>query len=155
MTDAEGLRRAYESSNNNFVNHENNTLYISGTHSISDAITDLTIPIGNLRNTARYRMSRDILEYNRNITRVVGHSLGAAIGTDLIIDRNARTSLQDDLTGRFVNLRGRMYGSPTLFSHPNIQYYRHPFDPVSIANFGLDTQQTPFYLGNPHSYEGY
>ncbi len=136
------MRSAYGSSDDNFVSEDGKTLYISGTHSVGDVITDLTLPARVLlRRTPRYRESLDMLDLHPEIETVVGHSLGGAIGTALIMDH--------------PGLKGRMYGSPTMMGHKDIEYYRHSGDPVSISNMFGARPHTTFRWGNPHSYKGY
>lgn len=142
LTDEEGLKKAYDSPNSNYINGD--TLYIAGTHTLSDVMTDLTIPIHALHMTTRYKQSEKILNENKNIKNIVGHSLGSAI----------LTVLKEKNENKYSNVKGRAYGSPTILPHKDIKYFRHPGDPVSIVNvFSGATDE--HYLNNPHSYAGY
>jgi hypothetical protein len=113
-------------------------MYISGTHSAHDVITDIAIPFHILKYTDRYKQAKQILSLNPNVKRIVGHSLGGAIMTELIKDN--------------PGLTGIGYGSPNVFPHPRIEYKRHRGDPVSM--FNINSTQS-LYIGNPHSVSGY
>lgn len=136
ITDEQGLNKAYSDVNNIFVNGD--TMYISGTHSASDAFTDLTIPFHLLGLTHRYKQAEQVLKLYPEVKNVVGHSLGGSLTIELV--KNNST------------LKGKVYGSPNIFPHKNITYYRHRFDPVSTLN---QKAYTNTVWGNPHSYTGY
>jgi pimeloyl-ACP methyl ester carboxylesterase len=118
-------------------------MYISGTHSLADVATDLTIPLHLLTSTDRYLSAEYLLEIHPEVTTVVGHSLGAAIAQEL----SRRPSI----------LEGRAYGSPTIYGAPKMEYYRSSGDPVSMFNLAGDRSSafhSRVYFGNPHSYSG-
>lgn len=134
-----GLDRSYQSDNNLYI--YNKTLFISGTHSARDVITDLAIPFHLLNKTQRYKDAENILENNPQVNVIVGHSLGSAIG-HILSDRGQIKA-------------SRLYGSPTLFNHPKIINFRHYGDPVSLSNRVGASSETNAYFGNPHSYNGF
>ena len=123
-------------------------MYISGTHSLSDVSIWHTIPLHTLTKTARYKQAEQTLSLYPEIHTIVGHSLGAAIGQELV---GVTPSIK----------KARLYGSPTILLHPKIEYYRHNFDPVSMMNvnmgpWGTKPEGSFLYqslkFGNPHSY---
>lgn len=127
---------AYKSRSNVF--HQGTTLYISGTHSLEDVVTDLTVPVG-LRQTPRYKQAlREVRPWTKT---VVGHSLGGAIAQALVEDNS--------------QLRGRTYGSPAMSWTPNprIEAFRRYGDPVSMTNRAASSSLPESW--NPHSYGGY
>lgn len=143
ITDVEGLDKAYGRGYHNLYRH-NNTLFVSGTHVTNpkDYYYDVTIPIGQLKNTKRYRQVENLIRLYPEIDTLVGHSLGAAIVTDITL--------------RYPQIKqARAYGSPTIKSHPKIQYFRHHGDPVSISNRLGNSASNIFHIGNPHSYRGF
>lgn len=127
---------------------DNSVLYIAGTSSIDDVITDLFIPMQQIRQTERYQYAYDYIKKNENkesqIIEVVGHSLGSAIGEALSQD--------------FPNIYFRLYGSPSIQGNQSkrVMYYRHPYDPVSITNIMPNLTEMPLLEGiNPHAYDQY
>lgn len=140
IIDKVGLAKAYQHPEDVYVSGD--TLYISGTHSFADVLTDATIPMRILDRTPRYRRADEKLRLHPEIRYIVGHSLGAAIGTRLI-ERHMERPLQ-----------GRMYASPTIFPHKNIMYFRHYGDPISAFNMkNKDLHQTHDWQ-RPHAYGG-
>lgn len=93
-----------------------------------------------LHHTPRYKQSLDILKQNSQINTIVSHSLGSAIMTKIIEDNPRK-------------YKGRGYGSPTVFPHRDITYYRHYGDPFSMYN--IDSKQSSSNGFNPHSYSGF
>lgn len=139
ITDAEGLTASYNSPNNMYIH--NKTLFISGTHSVGDVFTDLTIPFHLLPYTQRYIDADNILKKNKYIDTIVSHSLGSAIAAILIQEPQIK--------------QGRSYGAPTVFAHKKLKSFRHYGDPVSISNRVAGDSETNLFIGNPHSYEGF
>ena len=89
-----------ELSNDNqqvYVNRKkNNKLLVSvtGTHNLSDIGTDVYLGLGKLKDTNRYKEADSTLEkakkkYNKSKATIIGHSLGASIGS-YIKKRNDR-----------------------------------------------------------------
>jgi hypothetical protein len=135
ISDEDGITRAYRSPNN--IHVSGHTMYIAGTHTAGDVLTDLTIPLHVLTSTPRYRQAQEALTAHPEVDHIVGHSLGGAIGTELVKSNEGLT--------------GVMYGSPNIQPHPRITYRRHYFDPISFANVGAE--ETPAMY--PHSYRGW
>ncbi len=70
-----------------YYNKKNKKLLfnVSGTHKISDWVTDAYLATGHLKDTSRYKQAKSTFniakqKYNPKNTSVVGHSLGATIG---------------------------------------------------------------------------
>ena len=129
---------------------DNSVLYIAGTTpTIDDVVTDLFIPIQQIKQTTRYQNAYDYIKKNEGteheIIEIVGHSLGAAVAEALSYD--------------FPNKHFKMYGSPSIQGNPNakkVHYYKHPYDPVAAFNIMENLTTAPLLTGfNPHSYEGY
>jgi len=134
------LDKSYEGLKNIYVH--NNTLFISGTHSIKDVLTDLTIPFGMLGYTERFKQAELVLKKNENIDTIVSHSLGSAIAHKLADMGQIKTV--------------RAYGSPTLYKHKKILHLRHYGDPVSVSTrWGDSNEINTMYAGNVHSYDGF
>jgi len=115
-------------------------LFVSGTHSLGDVATDLLIPLGGIRISKRYKTALSAVDKG-GIKTVVGHSLGAFIGQEIINERNY--------------LSGRLYGSPSIVgsSSRNVKYFRHRLDPVSMLNT-MPLSSNSLYP-QPHSYSGF
>lgn len=140
LTDVEGLDKSYQDVNN--VHVHNKTLFISGTHSLKDVETDLSIPLRRVKHTKRYAQVEQILSLYPRVDTIVGHSLGSAIGGE-ITRENPRIK------------QARLYGSPTLSKHDKIEYFRHYGDPWSISNKLMSSPNENFRFGDPHSYRGF
>jgi hypothetical protein len=128
--------------NQNLYYDGNKKLYIAGTNSIKDiVINDLTIPLGLIKYTDRYKQAQQLYDSNKDkIETIISHSLGSIIAHHLILDNE--------------QLKGRLYATPSLARpHDRIQYFSHYGDP--IAMFNLDRTNRKLYLGNPHTYTGY
>ena len=145
ISDAEGLRRAYEQPNKVFVDNNTNKMYIAGTANLHDVWDDLKIPFHLTSHSQRYEQAEQALKENPNIKEVVSHSLGGAVGLEL----------QKHYPNKF---KVRTYGSPTLqFGGEQGDRYRHPGDFISIFDKGAINVPAVNWL-NPlasHSYEGY
>ncbi len=126
-----GLDKAYASENNMYV--EGDTLFVSGTSSLGDAVDDLSIPLGLTNRSKRFAEANAALSKNPQVKRVVGHSLGGAV---------ALTIAQQ------YKLESRTYGAPVMgFSGGD--RYRSAGDPIAALDFGAHTS---FPQGlNPHS----
>lgn len=141
ITDVDGLDRSYHSDNNVYVH--NKTLFISGTHSFGDVLTDATIPFHLLSRTPRYKQAERVLLENPTIDTIVSHSLGSAIAQVLADNPRVKTV--------------RAYASPTIFSNPKVIHLRHPHDFISMSNlFGRSDEITAYDPNvDPHSYRGH
>ena len=136
-----GLNKAYN--NNNKIHVEGNTLYVAGTSNLNDVFDDITkIPFyGDLKNSTRYNQAKTALNSNKNITKIIGHSLGASVALQLQKDNN--------------KFETTTYGAPVLQLNPFITGNRYRFknDPISMFDNGAITVDT-FKL-NPHSYSNF
>ena len=109
LSDAEGLRRAYNEPNRIYVDNTNNRMYVAGTtwtddreniskppfytmllkglfpqtipdnFSLNDAIDDLKIPAFKTQDIQRYKEANEVLTNHPNITELVGHSMGGSV----------------------------------------------------------------------------
>jgi hypothetical protein len=82
ITDAEGLRRAYEQGD---AYTHGSTLYVAGSHTARDWWDDVTKIAfwGDSHEIYRMQMAQKVLKANPQTTRVVGHSLGGAVARQL------------------------------------------------------------------------
>jgi hypothetical protein len=76
------LEQAYRGNSDQFFDPATSTLVIRGTHNVSDILTDLTIPFGQLANTQRYREAVAAV-HKYKPQHILGHSLGAAIALQI------------------------------------------------------------------------
>ena len=137
---SDGLNKAYN--NNNKIHVENDTLYIAGTSNLKDVYDDITtIPVwGNIKDSTRYNQAKTALDFNPNITKIIGHSLGGSVALEFQ-KNNAKYNTTT-------------YGAPVLqFDTQKGQRYRFPFDPVSYMDRGAITVDK--FNINPHSYSNY
>ena len=145
ISDAEGLKKAYELPNKVYVDNNTNKMYIAGTSSLQDVWDDLKIPFHLTSNSVRYEQAEQALKDNPNIKTVVGHSLGSAVGLEL----------EKNHPGKFKTVS---YGSPMLqFGNEKGERYRHPGDIISMFDKGAINVPGLNWL-NPlesHSYDGY
>ena len=81
ISDSEGLSRAYKQPDKLYIN--NNKLYIAGTSNLRDVIDDTLIPFKLTRFSQRYKDADKILENNRDIDTLVGHSLAGSVALEL------------------------------------------------------------------------
>jgi hypothetical protein len=134
----EGLKRAYKNINNHFYDDENKVLYIAGTHSAEDVLTDATIPLNMLEFTPRYKQTEQLYKlYQPDV--IVGHSLSGMIAKKL---------------NEKYGVPYRSYGGPIIgIGKKDINRRRHFGDPISI----LDRKALIIggIMDNPHSYQGY
>jgi len=99
--DLKSLEKAYASPSGIVV--ENDTAYLAGTRSISDVAEWPALPWTG-RYTTRYRDAQSIPS---NVSRFVGHSLGASVAKSLAEDRHGRSVC---------------YGSPTTCDEGHSNY---------------------------------
>jgi hypothetical protein len=101
---------------------------VSGTHNMSDVLTDVNLAAGNLKNTDRYKEAFQALErsknkYNPKTTTLTGHSLGGAIVQDLSVKNSNDKSYAYNSGYSLFNLP---------YSNKNLNSFRTAGDPVSI-----------------------
>ena len=127
ITDAEGLRRAYEQGD---AYTHGSTLYVAGSHTVRDWVDDFSrIPVwkplfGGSKAIHRYQMAEQARKATKPDT-VVGHSLGGAV------------ALQEQKEN--PELKSRTYGAPVfdpLGMSPSNERFRSYGDPVSILDRG-------------------
>ena len=134
LTDAMGLRLAYESPDGLYQN--GTRLYIAGTGGggrwLGDLYDDITkVPFNRTNETPRFRDAKQKIEEEGNIEQIIGHSLGGAI----------TLHLNKDYDNKF---KTRVYASPTVsFQKPdrdddNLRI-RGKYDPISILDQGAIT----------------
>ena len=147
--DETGLEKAYNNATSTgiYYDPQTRTEYVKGSKTLRDWYDDVTkIPVyGNLQNSERYQQARDayqrLQDAGNPVDRVVGHSLGGSVALQL----------QKDLGIP----RSRTFGAPVLDlggSSNVVNRYRHPFDPVSMFDFGAKPGRYELY---PHTYGGY
>ena len=145
ITDAEGLRRAYEQGD---AYTHGKTLYVAGSHTARDWMDDVTrIPFwrglfGGSKAIHRYQMAQQAARETQPET-VVGHSLGGAVALQMQKEQ--------------PELSTRTYGAPVfdpLGRNPGDRY-RSRFDPVSILDRGATSTLDPpaANISSFHSYE--
>ena len=137
--DDDGLEKAYASKDGTYVLGD--TMYIAGTRTINDALIRWP-QIGTFTtgNTERYQQAVARLKKSPFVTKLVGHSYGAAVA--------------DLLTRRSKTYSARLYGAARYGTyHPRITSFRHQGDPVSALDFDSYTDKN--IQLNPHSFHGY
>jgi hypothetical protein len=102
MSDKEGLEKAYSLPNKLFINGD--VLYVAGTSSLHDVWDDLKIPFHLTSQSQRYTDAEKILANNKQISTLVGHSLGSAVSLELQANMKDR------------NFQSRTYSVPTISS---------------------------------------
>ena len=112
LADRVGLDRAYADQRKVYMTGD--TLFVAGTSSLGDVADDLALPFGLTKGTQRYIDTERVLKANPKIRRVVGHSLGGAIGLELQKDH--------------PELESRTYGAPVVSMTPRraLQVLRRP-----------------------------
>ena len=134
LTDAMGLRLAYESPDGLYQN--GTRLYIAGTGGggrwLGDLYDDITkVPLKRTNETQRFKDAKQKIEEEGNVEQIIGHSLGGAI----------TLHLNKDYDNKF---KTRVYASPTVsFQKPdrdddNLRI-RGKYDPISILDQGAIT----------------
>ena len=131
LEDRQGLKNAYDSPSGLYK--VNKTLYISGTTGKDGSITrdildDLIhLPSRNAENTEKYKDAIKMLEKSPEITRIIGHSLGAAVVN----------TLDQNFPNRFETTT---YATPAVKpkrkgkQNPKHRDWRNPNDPVSVLD---------------------
>ena len=125
LSDAEGLRRAYQQPNHIYIN--NNRMYVAGSKSIEDWKDNLLIPPQLTEHHNIYRSALEELKDNQNVTELVGHSAGSSAVLEL--DKKYPDRIQ----------KSRTYGAPVISFGDEKMDDRHlrfkaPFDPVAILD---------------------
>ena len=134
LTDAMGLRLAYESPDGLYQN--GTRLYIAGTGGggrwLGDLYDDITkVPFNRTNETQRFKDAKQQIEEEGNVEQIIGHSLGGAI----------TLHLNKDYDNKF---KTRVYASPTVsFQKPdrdddNLRI-GGKYDPISILDQGAIT----------------
>ena len=131
LEDRQGLKNAYDSPSGLYKTGK--TLYISGTTGKDGSITrdildDLIhLPSRSAENTEKYKDAIKMLEQSPEITRIIGHSLGAAVVN----------TLNQNFPNRFETTT---YATPAVKpkrkgkQNPKHRDYRNPNDPVSVLD---------------------
>ncbi len=131
LEDRQGLKNAYDSPSGLYKTGK--TLYISGTTGKDGSITrdildDLIhLPTRNAENTEKYKDAIKMLEQSPEISRIIGHSLGAAVVN----------TLDQNFPNRFETTT---YATPAVKpkrkgkQDPKHRDFRNPNDPVSILD---------------------
>ena len=131
LEDRAGLKNAYDSPSGLYKTGK--TLYISGTTGKDGSITrdildDLIhLPSRSAENTEKYKDAIKMLEKSPEITRIIGHSLGAAVVN----------TLDQNFPNRFETTT---YATPAVKpkrkgkQNPKHRDYRNPNDPVSVLD---------------------
>ena len=147
--DEAGLDKAYnnETSPGVFYDPETRTEYVKGSKPARDWWDDFTKnpAYGNLQNSERYQQARDAYQKLQSasmpVDRVEGHSLGGSVALQLQKDLGIPRS------GTFGAPVFDLGGSANV-----VNRFRHPFDPVSMFDFGAKEGNLQLY---PHTYGGY
>ena len=133
LEDRQGLKNAYDSPSGLYKTGK--TLYISGTTGKDGSITrdildDLIhLPSRSAENTEKYKDAIKMLEQSPEITRIIGHSLGAAVVN----------TLNQNFPNRFESTT---YATPAVKpkrkkgekQDPRRRDWRNPNDPVSVLD---------------------
>ena len=131
LEDRAGLKNAYDSPSGLYKTGK--TLYISGTTGKDGSITrdildDLIhLPSRSAENTEKYKDAIKMLEKSPEITRIIGHSLGAAVVN----------TLDQNFPNRFETTT---YATPAVKpkrkgkQNPKHRDWRNPNDPVSVLD---------------------
>ena len=82
ISDATGLDRAYRSGGTHL---NNKTLYIVGTHTLTDVVDDSPkTPVwGYLTDSTRYKAADNVLKHIPQIETLVGHSLAGSVALEV------------------------------------------------------------------------
>lgn len=131
MTDVEGLNQAYR--NINSVHHDGTTLFVAGSRHVTDWLHNPLIAAGRVRDTPRFRTASQVLSLYPGTTRIAGHSLGAAVATELAQQHG---------------LQYEVYANPGISYHDDPHSHRHYMDVVSILDRGAQTT----WSMHPHGY---
>jgi hypothetical protein len=161
ISDAEGLRRVYESGD---AYTHGSTLYVAGSHTARDWWDDVTkIPFwGDSHKIYRMQMAQKALAANPQTTRVVGHSLGGAVALQLqkddpkLASRTYGAPVWDpfgtDNTERGYGIFDKAQGKPG-----GVERYRSFGDPVSFFDGSAKSSmlgKEALSFSGPHAYQG-
>ena len=143
IDDVKGLQTAYNKDTGLFT--LDNTLYVSGTggksgftHKVGDFLTDIfQIPTHTVNHSEKYRDVMAELNKNPNITRLVGHSLGASVIQE-INNRNNQKYITTTYNAPFMAFGDR--GG----KNPHHLRFRNKGDPIS----SLDRDAIQVETGN-------
>ena len=131
LEDRQGLKNAYDSPSGLYKTGK--TLYISGTTGKDGSITrdildDLIhLPTRNAENTEKYKDAIKMLEQSPEISRIIGHSLGAAVVNTL--DQNFPNKFETT-TYATPAVKPKRKGK----QDPRHRDWRNPNDPVSMLD---------------------
>jgi len=137
IKDKDGMQQAYARESKLYV--DGSTMHIAGSSSTQDwVLDDITIPCCQTHKTLRYKDAKMLLESNKQITSLTGHSLGGSVALQL----------QKDFPERNLNIN--TYGAPVVSLTPSTNRFRNYMDPVSMFDQGAKSN---IHIGlNPHSY---
>ena len=146
LSDAEGLRRAYDSLDNIFI--DGNRMYVAGTtpsplgsnlvstlRNARDFMQDWTdnvekLPFNLTKATKRYQQAYKALQNNPQVTELIGHSLGGTVVNEMGVSEPTK-------------YKTRTYAAPVFrFDLPNDenhQRYRTEGDPVAAMDRWANT----------------
>lgn len=111
-------------------------MYIAGTNPANarDIYDDISLPFSGAAASRRYKIARRVLDVHPEITRLVGHSLGAAVAERLALERG---------------LAKELYGAPRISWARDSHSHRYWLDPVSMLDRGAQGSWAPNF--NPHT----
>lgn len=111
-------------------------MYIAGTNPLNarDIADDVMLPFSGSAATRRYKIVRRALDAHPEVTRLVGHSLGAAVAERLAQERG---------------LDHELYSAPRISWQNDSHSHRHWLDPVSVLDRGAQGTWSPNL--NPHT----
>ena len=136
IKDKDGMQKAYNRESGLYVH--GSTMHVAGSMSTQDWWDDLKIPIFQTHRTMRYKNAKKLLESNKEITSLNGHSLGGSVVLQL----------QKDFPER--NLKIHSYSAPVVSMTPSTNRFRNYGDPISMFDQG---SKSDLHIGlNPHSY---
>jgi pimeloyl-ACP methyl ester carboxylesterase len=145
ITDEQGLRMAYNSDTNLYFHKPSQALYIAGTKDMRDVSEWPLLPMHLVHRTTRYKEAVEHLaRQDRKPARIIGHSLGSAVGQRIASDLN-------------VEFRG--YGTPAFDLRGRGTFTatgwraRRNWDPVGILDRSANRSRGPTWWG--HSYKGF
>ena len=177
ITDAEGLRRAYNRPDRLYKHGDR--LYVAGTtwtddkmnvskppwytvalkgmfpqtfpdnFSLNDAIDDLKIPEFKTRDIQRYKDADNFLKKNSDIKQLIGHSMGGSVVLQLNKDNNNKFETRTYSAPVFDVL-------PNKNNDPENERFKTLGDPVAMFDNNAKTTFKPTF--NPlelHSYNNY
>ena len=151
--DEAGLDAAYSNSKGTYYDPSTKTEYIKGSTTPTDWYDDFSkIPFGDTAKSEWYSQAMDaygkLTSSGQPVDRLVGHSLGGAVALEMA----------NNLGKQGIKAATRTFGAPVLdvmprnFHNVKPERYRHPLDPVSIADRGAKWEKVMTY---PHTYTGF